>query len=197
MINSIPKKYCLQTKEKTLKKFKFCLKCACIPLPRCKSISDQSSILCMKCYLDQGFCLNNLINTEPEELELLNKLIFSCKNFEKGCQKQFSISSLKEMSFHESKCQSLNKNSKCLRCQVILKKCFPHDCIKDMFKSPLFQDYKQEILKNVEYLIMGENKKLHEKIIYFENMINIISKSNENLIINDSNRYKWKTLNKK
>ena len=173
MIFNVQKKFCFLTKDKTLNKIKYCQKCGSIPLPTYRQIYNQSSIFCRKCYLDQGLSLDLIRNSEPEELDLLRKLIINCKNFEFGCTKQFSFSRLEEMYQHENQCEkSYKKNySKCKRCHAILKKEIPHDCINYIMNSPILENFKNEIFEQIKGFILEETKQLNEKIIKLEKII--------------------------
>ena len=168
---SINKRFCLETKEKTLNKLEMCFKCLEIPLPYgFKSTQNQTEIYCKRCYDLQNFELKSIILPSKLELDQYKKLTINCKNFEKGCCEKFNVNTLEQMLKHEKECvlnsnlsmkdgnmSIKNPNSSCKRCKSDIKQ---HDCLIMNQKYCLEQFHSKfnqiEEQYNQKYLICEE-----------------------------------------
>ena len=103
-IISIDPKYCLKTTQVTLFDIQKCHNCQFIPLPCYKSFEEPEKILCKLCYFSVNKNLTNVVIPSNADIELLEKLVFICFHFEKGCQEVFSISNLEDLIFHNQVC---------------------------------------------------------------------------------------------
>ena len=108
---SVDKKFCKQTKIKVLEDVDICVICKQIPLPSYRSTLQPDYFYCKKCYEIQNFDSKTTMVSHKRDIKLLEKLIISCKFFEKGCLEKYDINSLEDLLLHEKKCQFNNNIS--------------------------------------------------------------------------------------
>ena len=107
LINSIDIKFCSKTTSESLSYILFylCEICKKIPIPFYKSIQNKVKYYCKTCFEKENKN-NNLNMFEPSktELGLYDSLLMSCKNFESGCDKLFTIHEISAKLGHEKRC---------------------------------------------------------------------------------------------
>ena len=104
-LDSIQSKYCAKTNQSYLDKIQTCKNCSLIPLPSYRSYIYPDKIFCKKCYHSLNKNPKHLIIPSETELQLLEKLIISCINYEQGCMEEFSMTTLEELLFHQQNCK--------------------------------------------------------------------------------------------
>ncbi len=151
---SISRERCLNTKAKTLNKITNCCKCHNIPLPCLRSSTNQFDIYCKDCFDKQSFGNNHFtILPSPQDIQSLDKLVFSCEYENMGCLKLFKINTIEEMINHVKNCSfnSIDKDKFFKFCESkltyedinnkICKRCKTyelngnHDCIENLRNS--------------------------------------------------------------
>ena len=104
-IDSIDPKYCFKTNSLIRNQIKLCNKCKKIPLPSFKCIQNIHITYCQSCYLSYNMNESNLITPCISEYKLLQKLVISCKNFDKGSRKEFNLNTLHDLTIHLLVCE--------------------------------------------------------------------------------------------
>ena len=147
-ICSVEMKCCKSTKIEVLDDIDFCINCKKIPLPPYRSTIHQDNIYCKKCFDLENFDPKTHVKPSKRDIKLLEKLVISCKYFEKGCQNDYQINSLESLISHENMCIFNNSNLKlkdthlavnlsrdyfCTKCSVYYNK--THECISEISKS--------------------------------------------------------------
>ena len=147
-IFSVEKKFCTSSAMDVLEDVDICFNCQQIPLPSFRSNIQPNNFYCKKCYELQNFSPNTIMLPHKREIKLLEKLIISCKFFQKGCSETYSINNLEELLFHEKNCHlnHISSNYKnapldidsnydyfCRKCSSYYNT--PHECISEMSKS--------------------------------------------------------------
>ena len=102
-ICSVDKKFCKSSKIKVLEDIDICLNCQLIPLPYYRSILYPDNFYCKKCYEILNFDPKSIMVPHKRDIKLLEKLIISCKFFEKGCPENYHTNSLEDLLLHEIK----------------------------------------------------------------------------------------------
>ena len=145
---SIDKKLCTLSDPRLLKALGTCIKCNKIPLPSYRSTQDLRNTYCQKCYEEQNFDPNNLIENTTEEF-IIEKLIINCKYLEKGCQERNQFNTVQNLLDHEKLCpynetrkcvlkeNAININElkeNCVKCEDSFVDVANHDCMTTVLK---------------------------------------------------------------
>ena len=165
-ICSVDKKCCKSTKLEVLDDIDLCINCQMIPLPAYRSTFNTDNIYCKKCFDLENFDPKTHIKPSKGDIKLLEKLVISCKYFEKGCQNEYQINSLDSLISHENMCIFNNSNLKlkdthlavnlsrdyfCTKCSVYYNK--THECISEISKSLKLLNNEVILLKQDESAI--------------------------------------------
>ncbi len=197
-IASIKRERCLNTKTKTLNKIINCCKCHNIPLPCFRSSINQFDIYCKDCFDNQSFGNNHFtILPSTQDIQSLDKLVFSCENENKGCPKLYNINKIEEMINHLKNC-SFNSNDKdklvvyCERSMTnedmnykVCKRCKNyelngnHDCIENLRNS-----FTNMLRLESQRLSEDIMEKISNKLNYTNQLNDLKIKSLEEKIIN-------------
>ena len=111
-ISSIEKKFCKSTKINVLNEIDVCINCQQVPLPPFRTTKHLDNIYCKKCFDLKNFDPKTHVKPLKNDIELLEKLVISCRFLEKGCDSEFQINSLESLILHEKKCLFNNSTLK-------------------------------------------------------------------------------------
>ena len=104
-INFIEFDYCSKSKKEDLKSLENCQNCGKLPLPSYRSKTDPEKCLCNECYRSSNMKTDDLMTYHfKTESIILERLIFSCKNHENGCEEVFKLGELDQLLLHQEKC---------------------------------------------------------------------------------------------
>ena len=176
-ISSLEIKYCKSTKNKVLDEIEICMNCKKIPLPAYRSTFHQNNIYCKTCFDLENFDSKTHVIPSKNDIKRLEKLVISCKFFEKGCEAKYQIKSLESLIIHENKCVFNNSTLKlkethlavdssrdyfCTKCSVYYNK--THECISDISKSLKLLNNEVILLKQEKSAMENQTQLLETKI---------------------------------
>jgi hypothetical protein len=174
-IDSIDLHRCRKSPEIIYKILKKCDNCHKLPIPQFRSKKQQRLIFCKSCYFALNHELKNLIFPSILEKNLLEALIFSCKN--SSCDKEFNVKSLKEMLEHEENCDTIaDIKPKCNICNsfVLVEE---HNCLHEQTNQQENKEFDYSKIINVIKTSFKEELKnelgqLNQKILKIEQAVN-------------------------
>ena len=179
-IDSIDPKLCFKTNSEILDDLKLCVNCHKLPIPVYKSYKNQEESFCKNCYFKLNFNPKHLLTPSVYEIEFLDKLIVSCRNFVNGCPRARNIKNLEDLLLHESECKYSEFNNKqgCNRCKNFLSSNDLSICSNDLSTTKINfikllkdKDIEKEINNIVYDSILTQNAKLKDKLMIHEEIL--------------------------
>ena len=173
----------------SLENIDLCKKCSHLSLPLTKSTKDEKISFCKSCYyfLENEKEDNNI--STNDHFKLLERLIYSCENFDKGCPEEFTVNTLENLFLHQKNCnanQDISQLNKCLRCvnisynnslHIINNNSKNGECASSIRQA--YQVLKKEILVYVQESLIKQGllfemkiKKLEDTTLYQAKEIN-------------------------
>ena len=196
LIDSIKLENCVKSNEDDLNSLQICDNCSKLPLPAYRSSKKSENSFCKTCFISLNFNLEHLIfNTKPE-LKLLERLVFSCKNYSEGCEREFKLGELDQLMFHQEKCDKkiIVPLKKCKHRQCSKRKNKAHNCLLK-FSNDIDQKMNQLIemfSKKIDYIEKSNDFKLEQQRIsfqkQFQNLQKINKKQQDNIIDTHQNQ---------
>ena len=118
-INSIEFENCLKSNKDDLNSLEKCHNCGKLPLPSFRSKTEPEKCFCNECYSSLNLKTENLMTYHiRSESIILERLIFSCKNYKEGCEKVFKRSELDLLLIHKDNCDKKLTNIAYKMCEI-------------------------------------------------------------------------------
>ena len=192
-IDSIEQKFCFKTKLSILNEIQKCLKCNKIPLPSHRAVNSPKNFYCKSYYYFLKMNPELLICPSEHEIDLLDNLVISCKNFNNGCNNEYKTINLQEKFQHENDCDYsdpsnfLNQKRSMNFSQIIqndekfteekIKKTI-HDELQITFNSLINQNQEfQNKFKSLQEIIINQNNNYDR----LKNTVQLLEKGNRKL----------------